>query len=134
MRRANVKINVWVFAGGSAIFLLVASLGYFLFVRSGDPFGKLEKLDVISYSESAKAFQGGVFLVEGTMEEVLHTKTGQGKLVSIVISTSRGAILIPILIPESFNSFNLQKGQGLKLKVIGIERGLLKADKIEKAS
>jgi hypothetical protein len=52
--------------------------------------------------------------------------------VSLAVSSSRGVILIPVLVPQNLGSFNLQKGQGLKMKTKGIDRGLLQAEKIEK--
>jgi hypothetical protein len=36
------------------------------------------------------------------------------------------------LIPENIAEFNLEKGQMLKIKAIGVGKGLLKAEKIEK--
>jgi hypothetical protein len=132
MARESGVAGSRIFAATAGVFLLLASLSYFLFVRSGDTFQRLEKLDVVTYANSAKAFQGGVYLVEGTMDEVLLAQTGRGKLVSLAISSPLGVILIPILIPENIAEFNLEKGQMLKIKVIGVGKGLLKAEKIEK--
>lgn len=134
MRRGSIKINPLLTALAIVIFLSISSLGYFIFARSSDPFKGIEKLDVISYVDSAKTFQGGVFWIEGTVDEVLKAKSGYGKLVSIAVSTSHGVNVIPLLVPLSFNSFNLQKGQNLKIKVRGIDSGLLKAENIEKSS
>ena len=132
MSRGKSQIKGWVLAGAASALLLVFLLSYFLFARSGDPFRRLEKLDVLSYTDSTKSFQGGSYLVEGTIEESLYAKTGQGRLVSVAISSSKGIILVPILIPEVLGGFNLQKGQNLRFKVKGITRGLLQAEKIEK--
>jgi hypothetical protein len=71
-------------------------------------------------------------LVEGTLEELLDSSSASGRLVSLAVSSSRGVILIPVLVPQNLGSFNLQKGQGLKMKTKGIDRGLLQAEKIEK--
>lgn len=134
MRRGSVQIKSSFMAVAVILFFSVSCMGYFLLVRSSDPFKAIEKLDIDSYSESAKIFQGGVFWFEGRMDEILKIKSGYGKLVSIAVSSSKGVNLIPLLIPESLNGFNLQKGQSLKFKVRGIEGGLLKVEKIEKAS
>jgi hypothetical protein len=53
--------------------------------------------------------------------------------VSLAVSSSRGVILIPVFVPQNLAAFNLQKGQILKIKVKGLSRGLLQAEKIEKA-
>lgn len=122
--------------GSSAVlvfFLFIALAVYFFLIRPSDSFRNLEKLDAISYAESAKPFQGGVYLVEGNMEELLDSSSAQGRLVSLAVSSSKGVILIPVLVPKNLESFNLQKGQVLKIMARGIDRGLLKAEKIEKS-
>ena len=113
-------------------FVGIGLAAYFLVTQSSDAFRNVEKLDAISYAESAKSFQGGVYLVEGTLEELLDSSSASGRLVSLAVSSSRGVILIPVLVPQNLGSFNLQKGQGLKMKTKGIDRGLLQAEKIEK--
>jgi len=133
MRSGATFINPYMLMLCISIFICMSIGGYFVFVREADAFRQLEKLDVIAYSDSAKTFQGGVYLVQGTMEELLQAKTGLGKLVSLSISTSKGVILIPVLIPESLGGFNLQKGQSLKIKVKSIDHGLLVATKIDKS-
>ena len=92
----------------------------------------MEKLDPVSYAESPKSFQGGIYYLEGTVEEVLQVEAGRGKLVSLSILSPKGAVLLPVLIPETLRSFNLQKGQSLKIGVQAVGQGLLKAEKINK--
>jgi len=113
-------------------FVGIGLAAYFLVTQSSDAFRNVEKLDAISYAESAKSFQGGFYLVEGTLEELLDSSSASGRLVSLAVSSSRGVILIPVLVPQNLGSFTLQKGQGLKMKTKGIDRGLLQAEKIEK--
>jgi len=132
MRRASGKsgFGIWLTALLGFVGLAVAS--YFFLVGGTDSFRGLEKLDAVAYTESAKSFQGGTYFIEGELDEFLRTETGLGKLVSLGVSSSRGVILIPVLVPDSLQSFNLQKGQLLKLKVKGVEKGLLRAEKISK--
>ncbi len=134
MRKGTSTLQPSTIAGCVAFFLVAALAVYFWQIRPSDPFGNLEKLDAVSYSESAKSFQGGVYLVEGTLDDMLDATSTQGRLVTLVVSSSRGAIPIPVLVPQNLGSFNLQKGQALKIKVKGINRGLLKAEKIEKST
>lgn len=133
MRKRTRQIPVISVAISSSVLLAVAVTGYFLFARGDDPFRNLEKLDVVSYSESAKSFQGGIYLVEGTLREELPAPPGKGKLVALDVSSPQGVVPVPVLIPELLQGFNLQKGQVLKMKVKGVERGLLRAEKLEKA-
>ena len=70
MRRGAVHTKQWVLAIFIAAFFVVSVVGYFLLTQTTNAFRALEKLDVISYCESAKSFQGGVYVIEGTTEEV----------------------------------------------------------------
>lgn len=132
VRRAGRKVGLPAVLGLLLFFVGIGMAVYFLVIQSSDAFRNLEKLDAISYAESTKSFQGGVYLVEGTMEEVLDSSSASGRLVSLAVSSSRGVILIPVLVPQNLGSFNLQKGQVLRIKTKGIDRGLLQAEKIEK--
>jgi hypothetical protein len=133
MRRAVSGFGLPAIAAILLFFLGVALAGYFLLFRSNDDFRNLEKLDAVLYAESAKSFEGGVYFVEGTMEELLDASSASGRLVSLAVSSVRGVILIPVLVPQNLGGFNLQKGQVLKIKVKGLSRGLLQSEKIEKA-
>jgi len=132
MRRAASQVGLLAVLGVLLFFVGIGVAVYFLVIRSSDAFRNLEKLDAISYAESAKSFQGGTYLVEGTLEELLDSSSASGRLVSLAVSSSRGVILIPVLVPQNLGSFNLQKGQGLKIKVKGIVQGLLQAETIIK--
>jgi len=132
VRRAANQVGLPAVLGVLLFFVGIGLAVYFLVTQSSDTFWNLEKLDAVSYAESAKSFQGGVYLIEGTLEELLDSSSASGRLVSLAVSSSRGVILIPVLVPQNLGSFNLQKGQGLKMKTKGIDRGLLQAEKIEK--
>ena len=132
MRRAASQVGLPAVLGVLLFFVGIGLAVYFLVTQSSDTFWNLEKLDAVSYAESAKSFQGGVYLIEGTLEELLDSSSASGRLVSLAVSSSRGVILIPVLVPQKMGSFNLQKGQLLKIKTKGINRGLLQAEKIEK--
>jgi len=62
----------------------------------------------------------------------MDSSSASGRLVFLADSSSMGVILIPVLVPQNLGSFNLQKGQVLKMKTKGIDHGLLQAEKIEK--
>ena len=133
MRHASGKVGlgIWILSSFGVVGIGVAS--YFFLVGSNDPFRGLEKLDALAYTESPKSFQGGTYLLEGELDEVLRTQTGSGNLLSIGASSSQGVILIPVFFPESLQAFNLQKKQLLKMKVKGGEKGMLRVEKISKA-
>ncbi|NBX70002.1 MAG: hypothetical protein EBR01_13710 [Proteobacteria bacterium] len=131
MRRGSTQLTSKAIAGGLALFLALG-LGLFFLIRPSSSFQNLERLDIESYSETAKPFTGGTYFVEGIMDNILVSSSSKGRLVSVTVSSPKGLILIPILIPQNMGSFNLQKGQALKIKVKAVDNGLLKAEKIEK--
>ena len=133
MRRASRQIGLGQWVGYLLAFLGVVVVGYLIFFYGRDPFRGVEKLDVLQYSESAKSFQGGSYWVEGEVGEALFTQAGIGRLISFGVSSSRGVVFIPVLIPETLQSFNLQKGQSLKVKVKGMAQGVLRAEKMVKS-
>jgi len=133
MRRASGKIESGIWITAMLGFIGISVVTYFFLEGRKDSFRGLEKLDALAYSDSAKSFQGGTYFMEGELDEVLRTEPGLGKLVSIGASSSKGVIPIPVLVPESLQSFNLQRGQLLKIKVRGVEKGLLRAEKITKS-
>jgi len=132
MRRASRQIGLGQWGLALLAFLGVGIASLFFF-HGRDSFRGVEKLDVVSYSENAKSFQGGNYWVEGEVGEALFTQAGMGNLISLGVSSSRGVVFIPVLVPETLQSFNLQKGQSLKIKVKGMAQGLLRAEKMVKS-
>ena len=131
MRRANrsgaPRAYVWIVP----VVVVLATGGWFLHVFS-DPFRNLERPDLPSYVESAKSFQGGTYLLEGSVEEQLGYREGRGKLIGLRCPETRGPVFIPVLVPDSLGSFQLQKGQRLQVKARGDARGLFVAEVIRK--
>lgn len=105
---------------------------FFLFARSGESFRNQEKLDVVSYVESAKPFQGGKYWCEGTVMDVFTSSQSKGRLISFSVAGPKNNLLIPILVPATAHGINLQKGQRLRMGLKASERGLLVVEKMEK--
>ena len=123
---------------------IVSNGGHFCICCSGDrwclvfgwvwrSFPRCRKINPESYIESAKSFQGGTYQFEGVVDGDLRFEASKGRLVSFRVSSSKGSICLPALIPASMNRINPQKGQSYKIKVVGRDYGLLVVEKIEKS-
>jgi len=132
MRRAASKTSGLLLAGVISAFVVLAIGGVWFLGGFGDPFRGIEKIDTESYIESAKSFQGGTYQFEGVVDGDLGFEASKGRLVSFRVSSSKGTICLPALIPASMNRINPQKEQTYRLKVVGQERGLLVVQKMEK--
>jgi hypothetical protein len=97
-----------------------------------DSFRGIDKIDAGSYAESARPFQGGTYQFEGAIDSDLGFDQGKGRLISFRVSSSKGQIFLPALIPNFLKHINPQKGQAYKVKVVGRDDGLLVVEKLEK--
>jgi hypothetical protein len=133
MRRAASKTSGLFLAGVISAFVVLVIGGAWFLGGFGDPFRGIEKINAESYIESAKSFQGGAYQFEGIVDGDLGFEASKGRLVSFRVSSSKGPICLPALIPASMNRLNPQKGQSYKVKVVGRDYGLLVVEKIEKS-
>lgn len=132
MRRGSSKTSGLLIAGVVSLFAFLGLSGAWFLGGFGDSFRGVEKINAESYIESAKSFQGGVFQFQGEIDSELTYGTGRGRLFAVRVSTSNGPVFLPVLIPEMLGRISPQKGQNYRLKVIGQERGVLVAQKMEK--
>ena len=133
MRRAASKSSGLLLAGIISAFVALASIGVWFLGGFGDPFRGIENINAESYIESAKSFQGGTYQFEGVVDGDLGFEVNKGRLVSFRVTSSKGPICLPALIPASMNRISPQKGQSYKIKVVGRDYGLLVVEKIEKS-
>jgi len=133
MRRAASKTNPIILIGFITGVGVLTLLGTWFLGGFSDSFGGVDKIDAISYVESAKSFQGGVYQFEGIIDSDLGFEGEVGRLISFKVNSSKGQIFLPILIPASLSRLNPQKGQLYKVRVIGRHNGLLVVEKIEKS-
>ena len=92
-----------------------------------DPFRNAAVLDVPAYVTSANSLQGNTFRLEG---EVLASLawSPSGRLISIGVEDGKKAV--PVLLPTTLNSFNIQKGQKLRFLLEVEAGGILRAKKL----
>ncbi|MBA3962980.1 MAG: hypothetical protein H0X40_13930 [Chthoniobacterales bacterium] len=130
VRRASSSLNPWWAIG--VILLIVAAIfgGWALYKNVSDPFRTLTPLDVSAYLDNANSLRGNVYKVTGTVETQLAWAPLKGRLYSVA-ADDRNDVL-PLLIPASFNSMNIQRGQRYFFKIQVGEKGILLVQDIRK--
>ena len=131
-RRAAGKTNGLLLGGIIAGVAVLTLAGAWFLGGFSDSFRGIDKIDASAYAESAKPFQGGSYQFEGVVDSDLGFEQGTGRLISFRVSSSKGQICLPALIPNSLKRINPQKGQSYKVKVVGRDDGLLVVEKLEK--
>ncbi|MEO6846406.1 MAG: hypothetical protein ABI443_03490 [Chthoniobacterales bacterium] len=142
-RRSRSKPN-YLIIGAAAVLILAAIFGAKIFMGEGnDPYRKFEKLDTQTYLENSNSLRGNVYKIEGEVMNDLAWSPSQGRLFSFGINNSssessyssdKHTSVIPILIPVSLNSTNIQKGQRFMVLIEVMDNGILRAKEITKAS
>jgi len=131
-RRAAGKTNGLLLGGIIAGVAVLTLAGAWFLGGFSDSFRGIDKIDAGSYAESARPFQGGTYQFEGAIDSDLGFDQGKGRLISFRVSSSKGQIFLPALIPSFLKHINPQKGQAYKVKVVGRDDGLLVVEKLEK--
>lgn len=104
--------------------------GWALYKNVSDPYRTLTALDVPAYLENANSLRGNVYKLNGMVDTELAWAPLAGRLYSVEVD-GRSDIL-PIMIPASFNSVNIQKGQRYFFKLEVGEKGILLVRDIRK--
>lgn len=130
VRRASSSVNpLWV--GVVIIFVLAAMAGgWALFKNVSDPYRTLTPLDVSAYLTNANSLRGNVYKLNATVDTQLAWAPTKGRLFSVEVN-GRDDVLA-VLIPASFNSMNIQKGQRYFFKIDIGDKGILYVKDIRK--
>ena len=127
-RRASSSAHpVWIVV---ALMLAIGAIagGYFLFNRVSDPYRTMTPLPVSDYLENSNSLRGNVYKLDGTISQSLDWSPTGGRLFSVEV----GADVLPILVPASFNHFNLERGQRFYFKIQVGDKGILTAQDVKK--
>ena len=130
VRRASSSVNPWWVAG--VVFLVVAAMvgGWAVYKNVSDPYRTLTPLDVSVYLDSADSLRGNVYKLTGTVGTQLAWAPQQGRLYSVEVNDRND--VLALLIPATFNSMNIQKGQRYFFKLEVGEKGILRVRDIRK--
>ncbi|MEO8204750.1 MAG: hypothetical protein ABI615_01125 [Chthoniobacterales bacterium] len=130
-RRSRSKPNYLVII--IAVVLIIGALlgAKFFMTETGDPYRKYEKLDVGTYLENSNSLRGNTYKIEGEVMNDLAWSPTEGRLFSFGVD--KNASVIPILIPTTLNSVNIQKGQRFVILLEVMDNGILRAREIAKS-
>lgn len=130
VRRASSSVNPrWV--AGVVVLVIAAMIGgWALYKNVSDPYRTLTPLDVTIYLDNANSLRGNVYKLNATVDAQLAWAPLQGRLYSVEVN-GRNDVL-PIMIPASFNSMNIQKGQRYFFKIEVGDKGILRVQDIRK--
>ena len=129
-RRASSSVQPWWIAGVALLLLAAAVGGWFLYKKVSDPYRTLTTLDVPTYLNNANSLRGNVYKLQVTIGTQLAWAPLQGRLYSV--ETNNGADILPVMIPATFNSVNMQKGQRYFFKIEVGDKGVLHVQDIRK--
>ncbi len=128
-RRASSSAHpVWILLAAVLVLAAVAG-GYLLFGKASDPYRTLSPLPVSDYLQNSNSLRGNVYKIEGTVAQSLQWSPTGGRLFSVEV----GDEMLPVLVPPSFNSVNIERGQRFNFKIEVGDRGVLKALDVKKS-
>ena len=129
-RRASSKLHPgWIVA---SVVLVIAAIGggLTLFKNVQDPYRTTAVLDTRLYLENANSLRGNTYRVTGTIRNFIRGNRS-GRLFSIELEDN-GKSVLPILIPESLNKMNIQRGQTFAVRLTVDENGILHVEELRK--
>jgi hypothetical protein len=129
-RRASSSVNKWWIGGVIVLAMCAMAGGWALYKNVSDPYRTLTALDVPAYLENANSLRGNVYKLNGMVDTELAWSPLVGRLYSVEVD-GRSDVL-PIMVPASFNSMNIQKGQRYFFKLEVGEKGVLLVRDIRK--
>ncbi len=133
-RRARSSVNPVQLLLVALVIGAVVAGAYSFMNRTTDPFAGITELSTAEYLENANALSGNVYRVEGLIDDRLDNwRASEGRLFSVSVGDGASTTLIPVWIPGSLSSQNVQRGQRFLFKVMVKETGILEAQEIVKA-
>lgn len=130
VRRASSTVHPWWIGGVIVLVLAAMAGGWALYKNVSDPYRTLTPLDVSAYLDNANSLRGNVYKLNAVVDTQLAWAPLQGRLYSVEVN-GRNDIL-PVLIPATFNSMNIQKGQHYFFKIEIGDKGVLHVRDIRK--
>lgn len=97
---------------------------------SGRQIGNATELNIGTYIDNSRSLGGNVYKFHGKVEETLKWTPDRGRLISVDANGQGGSALLPVLVPETFSSINIDRGVEFDF-VVRVDRdGLLIAEQI----
>ncbi len=145
-RRASSGINT-----GQIIGIIVAILGFLIIaallvkVIAGDLIGggnsggggktfqgNATMLNLGTFRDNANSLRGNVYRIEGKVEETLRWTPDRGRLISFEAKDESNAIPVPVRVPETFSTVNIERGAEMKMIVRVDREGTLVVEQFDR--
>lgn len=137
-RRAKSSFNPLYLLIGLAVIGIIAFLGYKSLSQnssSGASYAGTTDLSLSEYLENSNALSNNTYRIEGIVDERLDNwLSNRGRLFSVIIEDGNVSSPLPVLVPEKFNTSNIQRGQRYRFKVtVQAGSGVLEVTELTKA-
>jgi hypothetical protein len=119
-RRAKSQFTPLHLVAVLAGFGLLAFIGFKVLQGTGAStgFADTSELDLREYMENSNALSNNTYRIEGTIEDRLDNwRSTQGRLFSVLLDDGKERAAVGVVVPEKFNTTNIQRGQRFKFKV-----------------
>jgi hypothetical protein len=121
----------------SLAFVAAAAIGGYSLINRGTD-GKYtgtEELSLREYLDNSNALSNNTYRIEGLIEDRLDNWSAtEGRLFSVLVEQGSEASPLPVLVPDKFNSVNVQRGQRFRFKVmVQAGSGVLQVIELSKA-
>jgi hypothetical protein len=146
-RRASSGINIGQILGIGAA-LIGFAVAAFLLIRvvggdflgggggsggSGRNLSNATELNISTYIDNGRSLGGNVYRFRGKVEETLKWTPDRGRLISVEATGGSANALLPVMIPETFSSINIDRGAEFDF-VVRVDRdGMLIAEQISQS-
>lgn len=98
---------------------------------SGRSIGHAASLPIGNYIDNSRSLGGNVYKFHGKVEETLKWTPDRGRLISVDATEGGATALLPVLVPETFSSLNIDRGAEFDF-VVRVDRdGLLIAEAVD---
>jgi len=106
-----------ILVGIAAAVVVAIVAGQSLFKGKKTGFSGVNSLNVKDFLDDGNSLRGSEYAIEGKIDEKLRWTTHRGQVVSLRVSTPGGDELIPVEIPPSFNTLNVEREQRYAMRV-----------------
>lgn len=116
-RRASSGIQPAVLLGVAVAIAAAFFGGKSLVAKKKTSFSDATQLPVSDFIENSNSLRGNEYVVEGTLDEKLRWTSDRGQVVSLKVKGDSGENFVPIEVPASLSSVNIEREQRYAFKV-----------------
>jgi hypothetical protein len=116
-RRASSSTNPTLIIGIAVGVIAVIFGGKFLMSKKTETFSDVNPLAVQDLLDNGNSLRNNEYLIEGKIDERFFRDGNTSSVVSVRVKAEAGEEVVPVVIPEKFNNFNIEREQRYAFKV-----------------